>query len=161
MSKKEYVEIEAVREALEQVIKSETEIERVLNLLNDLAVAVDTSVSPEDLTTTINEGEDDKAPKPKMQHVILVSDPSGIINKDLTGWVLKIPENEDCREVVESIKKGAYNYNDSKKGAKYPVSSIGQAIEGVGSGFFKPYNVRIVTKEAVWVVTTDNNLPKG
>ena len=72
-----------------------------------------------------------------------------------------MPENEDTRDVVELIKKGAYNYNASKKGRKYPVGSIGSAIEGVGTKFFKPYNLSIKTKEPVLVITTDNVLPRS
>ena len=161
MSKEEYVQIEAVREALEKVIQSETEIKKVLELLSNSTVAVDTAAPEAAPELEDDGGEDEGTPKPKMQHVILVSDPDGLINKDLTGWVLKYPEDEDCREVVEAVKKAAYNYNASKKGNKYPVSSIGQAIDGVGPKFFKPYGVKKVTKEPVYVVTTDNKLPKS
>jgi hypothetical protein len=72
-----------------------------------------------------------------------------------------MPENEDTRDVVELIKKAAYNFNASKKGRKYPVNTIGQAIEGVGNKFFKPYNVSLKTKEPVLVITTDNVLPRS
>ncbi len=159
MSKEEYVQIEAVRQALEKVIESETEIEKVLELLSNATVQVDTAAeaTPEVETETEEEG----VPKPKMQNIILVSDPMGVINCDLTGWVLKLPENEDCRSVVDLIKKAAYNFNASKKGRKYPVSTIGQSVDGVPSKFFKPYNLKIVTKEPVYVVTTDNVLPKS
>lgn len=163
MSKEEYVQLEAVREALEKVVKDENAIEKVLDLLSDSTVAVDTAApeaAPEPADAG-NEEEGDDAPKPKMQHVILVSDPKGVIDCDLTGWVLQIPEDEDCREVVGNIKKAAYNFNASKKGNKYPVSSIGQAVEAVPNKFFKPYNIRRKTKEAVYVVTTDNVLPKS
>jgi hypothetical protein len=164
MSKEEYVQIEAVRQALEKVVKDENAIEKVLTLLSDSTVAVDTAKQAEpeleDNTSGEPDGEED-APKPKMQYVILVSDSTGVINKDLVGWVLQVPEEEDCREVVEGIKKAAYNFNASKKGRKYPVNSIGQAIEGVPTKFFKPYNIKLKTKESVYVVTTDNVLPKS
>ena len=164
MSKENYVQLDAVREALEQVVKDENAIEKVLTLLSDSTVAVDTANQAEVPTEDGDSGEvdgEDGPPKPKMQHVILVSDPSGVIDKDLTGWVLQLPEDEDCRGVVEGIKKAAYNFNASKKGRKYPVNSIGQAIEGVPTKFFKPYNIKLKTKESVYVVTTDNVLPKS
>jgi hypothetical protein len=164
MSKENYVQLDAVREALEQVVKDENAIEKVLTLLSDSTVAVDTANQAEVPTEDGDSGEvdgEDGPPKPKMQHVILVSDPSGVINKDLTGWVLQLPEDEDCRSIVEGIKKAAYNFNASKKGRKYPVNSIGQAIEGVPTKFFKPYNIKLKTKESVYVVTTDNVLPKS
>lgn len=165
MSKEQYVQLEAVRTALEKVVKDETEIEEILSLLSGSTVVVDetTVVGAEDPGVEGSDGVEGESgtPKVKQEYVILVSDPNGIVTKDLTGWVLQIPEGEDCREVVEKIKKSAYNFNASKKGQKYPVSSIGQAIEAVPNKFFKPQDVKIKSKEAVYVVTTDNKLPRS
>jgi hypothetical protein len=162
MSKEEYVQLEAVREALEKVVKDENAIEKVLDLLSDAAVQVDEAKQAEEPEASdTNETEESDEPKIKKQYGILVSDKDGVINKDLVGWVFQMPENEDTRDVVELIKKAAYNYNASKKGRKYPVSTIGQSIEGVGNKFFKPYNVSLKTKEPVLVITTDNVLPRS
>jgi hypothetical protein len=162
MSKEEYVQLEAVREALEKVVKDENAIEKVLDLLSDAAVQVDEAKQAEEPEASdTNETEESDEPKIKKQYGILVSDTDGVINKDLVGWVFQMPENEDTRDVVELIKKAAYNYNASKKGRKYPVSTIGQSIEGVGNKFFKPYNVSLKTKEPVLVITTDNVLPRS
>lgn len=161
MSKEEYVQLEAVREALEKVVKDENAIEKVLDLLSDAAVKVDEAKQAEEaeVADTAEEGSDE--PKIKKQYGIIVSDKDGIITKDLVGWVFQMPENEDSRDVIELVKKAAYNYNASKKGRKYPVASIGSAIEGCGSKFFKPYNVSFKTKEPVLVITTDNILPRS
>ena len=161
MSKEEYVQLEAVREALEKVVKDENAIEKVLDLLSDAAVKVDEAKQAEEaeIADTAEEGSDE--PKMKKQYGIIVSDKDGIITKDLVGWVFQMPENEDSRDVIELVKKAAYNYNASKKGRKYPVASIGSAIEGCGSKFFKPYNVSFKTKEPVLVITTDNILPRS
>ena len=163
MSKEEYVQLEAVREALEKVVKDENAIEKVLDLLSDATVAVDQAAKAEDPEVVDGDVEDEGSDEPKIkkQYGILVSDKDGIINKDLVGWVFQMPENEDTRDVIEHIKKAAYNFNASKKGRKYPVNTIGQAIEGVGTKFFKPYNVSLKTKEPVLVITTDNVLPRS
>jgi hypothetical protein len=130
--------------------------------LSDAAVQVDEAKQAEEPEASdTNETEESDEPKIKKQYGILVSDKDGVINKDLVGWVFQMPENEDTRDVVELIKKAAYNYNASKKGRKYPVSTIGQSIEGVGNKFFKPYNVSLKTKEPVLVITTDNVLPRS
>lgn len=162
MSKEEYVQLEAVREALEKVVKDENAIEKVLDLLSDATVKVDEAKQAEE--ADVADGADDEGsdePKIKKQYGILVCDKDGEIKRDLVGWVFQMPENEDTRDVIESVKKAAYNYNASKKGRKYPVNTIGQAIEGVGNKFFKPYNVSIKTKEPVLVVTTNNILPRS
>ena len=163
MSKEEYVQLEAVREALEKIVKDENAIEKVLDLLSEATVAVDQAKQAEEPEVVDGdvEGDESDEPKIKKQYGILISDKDGLIKKDLVGWVFQMPENEDTRDVVELIKKGAYNYNASKKGRKYPVGSIGSAIEGVGTKFFKPYNLSIKTKEPVLVITTDNVLPRS
>ena len=92
---------------------------------------------------------------------MLVSDTNKIITKDLVGWVLQIPEDDDVATVIDSIKNGAYNFNASKKGQKYPVSSIGQAIANVPNKFFKTNNLKIKTKEPVQIITTNNVLPRS
>ncbi len=162
MSKEEYVQLEAVREALEKVVKDENAIEKVLDLLSDATVKVDEAKQAEE--ADVAEGAEDEGsdePKIKKQYGILVCDKDGEIKRDLVGSVFQMPENEDTRDAIESVKKAAYNYNASKKGRKYPVNTIGQAIEGVGNKFFKPYNVSIKTKEPVLVVTTNNILPRS
>lgn len=160
MSHQEYVQLEAVRTALEQFVKDENAIEEVLKLLGASTLSVDETETPEATEDSVNEKEESDVPKAKQQFVILVSDSEGLIKKDLTGWVLQIPEDEEVRDVVEGIKKAAYNYNASKKGQRYPVRNIGQAIDAVGSKFFKPYNVKVKTKEPLFIVTTDNVLPR-
>ena len=91
----------------------------------------------------------------------MVSDPNKLITRTLVGWVLQIPENEAVETVIDSIKTGAYNYNASKKGQKYPVSSIGQAISEVPGKFFKASNLKVKTKEPIEIITTNNILPKS
>ena len=163
MSQQEYVQLEAVRNALKQVVKDETAIDEVLELLSAATVSVD-ETKPEALNEpesgeTESEGED--LPKVKQQYVIVVSDPKKTITEELTGWVVQIPDDESVLTVTDRIKKAAYNYNASKKGQKYPIKTIGEAVESIGNKFFKPYDLKVKTKEAVFVVVTDNVLPKG
>ena len=164
MPKEEYVKLQAVVAALQQTVEDENKINEIIDLLSNNTVAVD------ETATTVEEGvaaseetgnDEEGEPKPKQQFVILVSDTNKIINKDLVGWVLQIPEDQDVATVVDSIKKSSYNFNTSKKGQKYPVTSIGQAIANVPNKFFKPENLKVKTKEPVYVLTTDNILPRS
>jgi hypothetical protein len=163
MSQQEYVQLEAVRNALKQVVKDKSAIDEVLDLLSAATVSVD-ETKPEALNEsesaeTESEGED--LPKVKQQFVIVVSDPNKMITEDLTGWIVQIPDSESVLTVTDRIKKAAYNYNASKKGQKYPIKTIGEAVESIGNKFFKPYDLKVKTKEPVFVVVTDNVLPKG
>jgi hypothetical protein len=161
MSKEEYVKLQAVIAALQQTVEDQEKINEILDLLSNATVDVDETEQPQEEFAQEPDSDESDEPKVKKQFVIVVSDPNNIINKDLTGWVMQIPEDEDVTDVVECIKKGAYNFNASKKGQKYPVTSIGQAIANVSNKFFKPYNVSIKTKEPVLVVTTNNILPRS
>jgi hypothetical protein len=163
MSKEEYVKLQAVIAALQKTVEDQEKIDEILDLLSSNTVAVDEAAQTEEAVDASEEtGNDEESePKPKQQYVMLVSDTNKIITKDLVGWVLQIPEDDDVATVIDSIKNGAYNFNASKKGQKYPVSSIGQAIANVPNKFFKTNNLKIKTKEPVQIITTNNVLPRS
>ena len=105
--------------------------------------------------------EDLKPPAPKKQFVVLLSDPAGKLPaKDLTGWVVQIPENASPFSTTDRIFKGAYDFNASKKGQLLPVKSVGEALESGSAKYFKEAELWIKTKMPVAVVVTDNVLPK-
>ena len=105
--------------------------------------------------------EDIKPPAPKKQFVVLLSDPAGKLpQKDLTGWVVQIPESASPYSTTDRIFKGAYDFNASKKGRLLPVKSIGEALESASAKYFKESELWVKTKLPVAVVVTDNVLPK-
>lgn len=105
--------------------------------------------------------EDIKPPAPKKQFVVLLSDPAGRLPaKDLTGWVVQIPENASPFSTTDRIFKGAYDFNASKKGRLLPVKSVGEALESASAKYFKESELWVKTKMPVAVVVTDNILPK-
>lgn len=102
-----------------------------------------------------------KPPAPKKQFVVLLSDRDGQLpKKDLTGWVVQIPENASPFSTTDRIFKGAYDFNASKKGRLLPVKSVGEALESAGAKYFKESELWVKTKMPVAVVVTDNVLPK-
>lgn len=105
--------------------------------------------------------EDIKPPAPKKQFVVLLSDPSGKLPaKELTGWVVQIPENASPFSTTDRVFKGAYDFNASKKGRLLPVKSVGEALESASAKYFKEAELWVKTKLPVAVVVTDNVLPK-
>jgi hypothetical protein len=105
--------------------------------------------------------EDIKPPAPKKQFVVLLSDMEGKLpKKDLTGWVVQIPENASPYSTTDRIFKGAYDFNASKKGRMLPVKSVGEALESASAKYFKESELWVKTKLPVAVVVTDNVLPK-
>lgn len=105
--------------------------------------------------------EDIKPPPMKKQFVVLLSDPAGKLPaKELTGWVVQIPENASPYSTTDRIFKGAYDYNASKRGRLLPVKSVGEALESTTAKYFKEAELWVKTKTPVAVVLTDNVLPK-
>jgi len=105
--------------------------------------------------------EDIKPPAPKKQFVIVISDMEGKLpKKDLTGWVVQIPEDASPFSTTDRIFKGAYDFNASKKGRLLPVKSVGEALESASAKYFKESELWVKTKLPVAVVVTDNVLPK-
>lgn len=105
--------------------------------------------------------ENPPAPRVKKQFVILLSDPGGDLpDKDLTGWVLQIPEDENVLTAEERIHKGAYDFNQTPKGRRLPAQTVGEACEIVPPRLFKEYSVWVKTREPVLVVKSDNQIPR-
>lgn len=107
-----------------------------------------------------DEGEE-KAPPQKKQFVIIISDPEGKLpKKDLTGWVVQIPEDASPFSTLDRVFKGSYDFNATKKGRLLPVKSVGDALESGSAKLFKEAELWVKTKLPCGVVVTDNVLPK-
>lgn len=105
--------------------------------------------------------DEPKAPQVKKQFVMMVSDPSeSLPQKELVGWVFQIPEEDSPALTQEKIVKAAYDFNASPKGQRMPVETVGEACEVVGPKFFKEQNLWVKTKEPVWIIPTNNKIPK-
>lgn len=107
--------------------------------------------------------EEEKANRPppiKKQFSIIISDPEGELSeKDLTGWVVQLPEDDSVTAAPERIIKAAYEFNSTPKGRRMPVQTIGEACEVVTAKLFKEQNVWIKTKIPVLAVTCANKIP--
>lgn len=104
---------------------------------------------------------DEAAPTVKKQFVILLSDMEGVLpKKDLTGWVVQIPEDASPFSTTDRIFKASYDFNASKKGRTLPVKSVGESLESASAKYFKEAELWIKTKLPCAVVVTDNVIPR-
>jgi hypothetical protein len=107
--------------------------------------------------------EEEKANRPppiKKQFSIVVSDADGLLaGKDLTGWVLQIPENDSVSIAPERLISAAYEFNTTPKGRRMPVETIGEACEVVSAKILKEHNIWVKTKAPVLVVPVSNKIP--
>ena len=107
--------------------------------------------------------EANKKPKDapvKKQYVFILNDPKGKLKgSDFTGWVVQIPEDDNPATALEKLHLGAYDFNRSAKGRRYPVSTVAEACEFGSAKIFKEQKIWIKTKEPVLVVPTNNKIP--
>lgn len=140
--------------------KAELELVKMVLQRNDLDIRQVSQIM-QDLQTELDTQVDEKPPPVKKQFTILVSDKHGeLAGKNLVGWVLQIPEEDDPRLSEERLVKAAYEFNVTPKGQRMPVKTIGEACEVVTSRITKEHNVWIKTKEPVLVNFTNNDIPK-
>lgn len=107
--------------------------------------------------------EEEKANRPpavKKQFSIILSDADGsLAEKDITGWVVQIPEDDSVSVAPERIISAAYEFNTTPKGRRMPVETIGEACEIVTAKLFKEQNIWVKTKVPVLAVPTANKIP--
>lgn len=104
--------------------------------------------------------EEEKPPPVKKQFVMVLSDPEGKLEgQDFVGWVVQIPEEDSPFVIKERLIRSAYEFNQSKKGRRLPVKTIGEVCEHVSARILKEQNIWVKTKEPVYLVRTDNLVP--
>jgi len=104
--------------------------------------------------------EEEKPPAVKKQFVFMISDPEGKLPEDdFVGWVLQIPESESPASTAERVYRAAYDFNATKKGQLLPTTTVGDTMESIPARFFKEAECWIKTKEPVFVVKTNNEIP--
>jgi hypothetical protein len=116
----------------------------------------------EDIEQEMKVIQEENPPTPRVpkQFAILISDPEGNIpSTDFTGWVLQMPE-EDSPAILEGqIHKAAYDFNQTPKGRRMPVKTIGEACEAVPARILKEHQLWVKTKEPVIILKTNNVIP--
>jgi hypothetical protein len=141
------IDIETLKFILQ---RNETDIRKVNEIMQDI-----------DLELKAEEEERANRPPPvKKQFSIVLADNDGVLEgKDLTGWVVQIPEEDSVTVAPERITRAAYEYNTTPKGRRMPVETIGEACEAVTAKFFKEQNIWVKTKVPVLAVATPNKIP--
>jgi hypothetical protein len=106
------------------------------------------------------EVDEEKPPAVKKQHCIVISDPKGTLpDAEYTGWIVQIPEDASVMSTLERLHKAAYEFNTTKKGRLLPAKTIADAVENVPAKHFKEQQIWIKTKEPVFMLRTNNEIP--
>jgi hypothetical protein len=130
--------------------RNETDIRKINEIMQDIEMEIKAE----------EEERANRPPPVKKQFSIVIADNDGLLeDKDLTGWVVQIPEDDSVTVAPERIIRAAYEYNTTPKGRRMPVQTIGEACEAVTAKFFKEQNVWVKTKVPVLAVATPNKIP--
>jgi len=141
------IDIETLKFILQ---RNETDIRKINEIMQD----IDQELKAEE------EERANRPPPVKKQFSIVLADNDGVLEgKDLTGWVVQIPEEDSVTVAPERITRAAYEYNTTPKGRRMPVETIGEACEAVTAKFFKEQNIWVKTKVPVLAVATPNKIP--
>tara|TARA_A100001015_G_C14924646_1_gene685761 strand:+ start:370 stop:819 length:450 start_codon:yes stop_codon:yes gene_type:complete len=141
------IDVETLKYILQ---RNETDIRKINEIMQDIQMELQAE-------------EEERASRPppvKKQYTILLSDNDGsLVKKDLTGWIVQIPEDESASSTGDRIIRAAYEFNTTPKGIRMPVKTIGEACEAVTAKKFKEQQVWVRTKTPVMVVAAPNALP--
>ena len=103
--------------------------------------------------------EENQLPKQKNEWGIIIFDADNQLQgKEFTGAVYQIPQNDDHSLVLSKISQAARDQVASAKRKKYPIHTMGEAIQNVKRNFIKDKNVNLKTKNPVRILISNNNL---
>ena len=141
------IDVETLKYILQ---RNETDIRKINEIMQDIQMELQAE----------EEERANRPPPVKKQYTILLSDNDGsLVKKDLTGWIVQIPEDESASSTGDRIIRAAYEFNTTPKGIRMPVKTIGEACEAVTAKKFKEQQVWVRTKTPVIVVAAPNALP--
>jgi hypothetical protein len=120
---------------------------------------VDFSTKQKIISDIEKEVEADKEPRqknPKKQFVaIAVTDNEDFQNVPL--FLTQIEEGDNHNEIIERITQAAAEHNNTPKGRKMPIDTLGGAIEFTKRKFITEKKVWVKSKEPILIVTKENN----
>jgi hypothetical protein len=103
--------------------------------------------------------EENKLPKQKNEFgVILYDAENKLAGLEFTAAVYAIPQNDDHGLVLSKISTAAREQVAATKRKKFPIDTIGCAVQNLKRKFIKDKNVNLKTKNPVRVLVSSNKL---
>jgi hypothetical protein len=117
-----------------------------------------------DLEQALVEEDEAKEKKPRVKKTVfgIARTDKPIPSPEETPLLaVQAPEELTHVEVEERFYKACYAYNaNHKSGQKNPVKEVFDAVGATGIGkFFKEQDIKVLTKEPINIIPTDNQIP--
>ena len=98
-------------------------------------------------------------PKQKWDFVIVLNDKDGLLkDKEIAGWVVQKPEEDDAGLVLSKLLDSAKSQNEVTKKKANKITDLTSLFEHIKPKFTKEHKVRVKTKELTRVIVTNGNL---
>lgn len=98
-------------------------------------------------------------PKQKNEFGVILFDAEGkLVGQEFTAAVYQIPQGDDHGLVLGKISQAAREQVAAARRKKYPIDTMGEAVQSVKRKFIKEKNVNLKTKSPVRVLISDNKL---
>ena len=137
------ISIEEVKQALEE---AKVEKDKIFQITKNLEIAAE-----EAKLVKQSDGE----PKKKNEFLVVLPmfDPN-LKPEDYTAYVFTQKEGEDSGLLLSRVSDAARSYNETKKGNKYPFTSLIEVFGHLKRKFYKNVQggINLKTKEAVRVI---------
>ena len=103
--------------------------------------------------------EAEKLPTQKNEFGVILFDADGLVaGKEFTAAIYQIPQGDDHNLVLGKISQAARDQVLAAKRKKYPINTMGEAVQNVKRKFTKDKNVNLKTKTPVRVLISNNKL---
>jgi hypothetical protein len=135
-----------IEEVESKLLEHKVDPQKVNQIIRDLEKVV------EELA---EERKASSAPKQKWDHVIVLNDENGLLTgKEITGWVVQKPSEDDPNLILSKLIDAAKNQNEVTRKKANIMSDFRTLFEHLKAKFTKEKNIRIKTKEPVQVLIT-------
>ncbi len=109
-----------------------------------------------DIEREVEQNKPEREKNPKKQFVaIAVTDNEEI--EEVPMFMVQIEEGDDHNTIIDRITHATAEHNNTPKGEKFPIDTLGGALQETKRKFITEKKVWVKTKEPVIIVRTDTN----
>ncbi len=109
-----------------------------------------------DIEREVEQNKPEREKNPKKQFVVLaVTDNEEI--EEVPMFMVQIEEGDDHNTIIDRITHATAEHNNTPKGEKFPIDTLGGALQETKRKFITEKKVWVKTKEPVIIVRTDTN----
>lgn len=109
-----------------------------------------------DIEREAEESKPEREKNPKKQYVA-VAITSNKAFEEVPLYVVQIEEGDDHNMIIDRITHATAEHNNTPKGTKFPIETLGGAMEETKRKFITEKKVWVKTKEPIIIVRSDSN----